>query len=291
MAQLAVNVVVLGAIYALVGAGYVIVYRVSRVLNLAHGELMMLGGYLLLTTATYLTLGIVGAVLFAAFLSIIVGVLVYGLLMRWMTGQAVLAAVLITIALGIFLRGFAVLAWSAQTQYPGKLLAVANAPIRISEGAVISTVSLVILLTSIVTYSALFAFLRFGRWGIRMRACGQNPLLAAQSGINLHVIYALAWAISTFTGSVAGILVSVETGISNVMALVGLKAFPGALVGGLDSLIGAVFGSLIVALAEVAAIQYVNPLLSDVMPFVILVVMLVIRPWGFFGTREELDRV
>jgi branched-chain amino acid transport system permease protein len=291
MLQLAVNVVVLGAVYALVAAGYVIVYRVSRVLNLAHGELMMLGGYLLLTTATYVTLGLAGSVLFAAFLSIIVGVLVYVLLMRWMTGQAVLAAVLITIAIGIFLRGFAVLVWSAQTHYPGKILAVANPPIRLSDSAVISTVSLVILLTTIVSYGALFAFLRFGRWGIRMRACGQNPLLAAQSGINLHVIYALAWAISTFTGAVAGILVSIETGISSVMALVGLKAFPGALVGGLDSLAGAVLGSLIVALAEVAAIQYVNPLLSDVMPFVILVVMLVVRPWGFFGTREELDRV
>jgi branched-chain amino acid transport system permease protein len=291
MYQLAVNVVVLGAVYALVAAGYVIVYRVSRVLNLAHGELMMLGGYLLLTTATYVTLGLAGSVLFAAFLSIIVGVLVYVLLMRWMTGQAVLAAVLITIAIGIFLRGFAVLVWSAQTHYPGKILAVANPPIRLSDSAVISTVSLVILLTTIVCYGALFAFLRFGRWGIRMRACGQNPLLAAQSGINLHVIYALAWALSTFTGALAGILVSIETGISSVMALVGLKAFPGALVGGLDSLAGAVLGSLIVALAEVAAIQYVNPLLSDVMPFVILVVMLVVRPWGFFGTREELDRV
>ena len=291
MYQLAVNVVVLGAVYALVAAGYVIVYRVSRVLNLAHGELMMLGGYLLLTTATYVTLGLAGSVLFAAFLSIIVGVLVYVLLMRWMTGQAVLAAVLITIAIGIFLRGFAVLVWSAQTHYPGKILAVANPPIRLSDSAVISTVSLVILLTTIVCYSALFAFLRFGRWGIRMRACGQNPLLAAQSGINLHVIYALAWAISTFTGALAGILVSIETGISSVMALVGLKAFPGALVGGLDSLAGAILGSLIVALAEVAAIQYVNPLLSDVMPFVILVLMLVVRPWGFFGTREELDRV
>lgn len=291
MLQLAVNVVVLGAVYALVAAGYVIVYRVSRVLNLAHGELMMLGGYLLLTTATYVTLGLAGSVLFAAFLSIIVGVLVYVLLMRWMTGQAVLAAVLITIAIGIFLRGFAVLVWSAQTHYPGKILAVANPPIRLSDSAVISTVSLVILLTTIVCYSALFAFLRFGRWGIRMRACGQNPLLAAQSGINLHVIYALAWAISTFTGALAGILVSIETGISSVMALVGLKAFPGALVGGLDSLAGAILGSLIVALAEVAAIQYVNPLLSDVMPFVILVLMLVVRPWGFFGTREELDRV
>jgi len=291
MLQLAVNVVVLGAVYALVAAGYVVVYRVSRVLNLAHGELMMLGGYLLLTTATYVTLGLAGSVLFAAFLSIIVGVLVYVLLMRWMTGQAVLAAVLITIAIGIFLRGFAVLVWSAQTHYPGKILAVANPPIRLFDSAVISTVSLVILLTTIVCYGALFAFLRFGRWGIRMRACGQNPLLAAQSGINLHVIYALAWALSTFTGAVAGILVSIETGISSVMALVGLKAFPGALVGGLDSLAGAVLGSLIVALAEVAAIQYVNPLLSDVMPFVILVVMLVVRPWGFFGTREELDRV
>jgi branched-chain amino acid transport system permease protein len=291
MSQLAVNVVVLGAVYALVSAGYVIVYRVSRVLNLAHGELMMLGGYLLLTTATYVSVGLVGSVVFAAFLSIVVGVLVYAFLMRWMTGQAVLAAVLITIAIGIFLRGFAVLVWSPQTQYPGKILAVANPPIRLSDSAMISTVSLAILVTTIVCYAALFAFLRFGRWGIRMRACGQNPLLAAQSGINLHIIYALAWAISTFTGAVAGILVSIETGVSSVMALVGLKAFPGALVGGLDSLAGAILGSLIVALAEVAAIQYVNPLLSDVMPFVILVVMLVVRPWGFFGTREELDRV
>jgi len=185
MLQLGVNVVVLAAIYALIAAGYVIIYRVSRVLNLAHGELMMLGAYLLLTTATALPLGPIGAVLFASFLSALVGLLVYFVLMRWMTGQAVLAAILTTIAFGIFLRGFTVLVWGTQHQYPGKVLAITDAPIRIAERAVISTVSLVILLTTIAAYAGLFVFLRFGRWGMRMRACGQNPLLAAQSGINL----------------------------------------------------------------------------------------------------------
>jgi branched-chain amino acid transport system permease protein len=291
MLQLAVNTVVLGAIYALIASGYVIIYRVSRVLNLAHGELMMIGAYLLLATATSLPFGAIGAVLFAAFLSLFVGLAVYLFLMRWMTGQAVFAAILTTIAFGILLRGLAVLIWSPQRLYPGKLLTLANPPVRLAEGAVISSVSLIIVVTTIFAYAALFGFLRFGRWGIRMRACGQNALLAAQSGINLHVVYALAWAISTFTGSVAGILVSLETGIDGTMALIGLKAFPGALVGGLDSLLGAVLGSLIVALAEVASIQLVSPLLSDVIPFVVLIAMLAIRPWGFFGTREELDRV
>ena len=291
MLQLVVNVVVLAAIYALIASGYVIVYRVSRVLNLAHGELVMLGAYLLLVVATNLAFGPLGAVLFAALMSLVVGILVYVFLMRWMTGQAVLAAILTTISLGILLRGFAVLAWSAQHHYPGKLLHMPNPAIPIVEGAVISTVSFILLITTVAFYALLFAFLRFGRWGIRMRACGQNPLLAAQSGINLHVVYSLAWAISTFTGSIAGILLALETGVDGSLALVGLKAFPGALVGGLDSLIGAVIGSLIVAAAEVAAIQLVNPLLSDVIPFVILIAMLAFRPWGFFGTREELDRV
>ena len=291
MLQLAVNVVVLAAIYALISAGYVIIYRVSRVLTLAHGELMMLGAYLLLTTATALPLGPVGAVCCAAFLSGVVGLLVYFALMRWMTGQAVLAAILTTIAFGIFLRGFAVLVWGTQHQYPGKVLAIADPPIRLAPGAVISTVSLAILVITIASYAALFGFLRFGRWGIRMRACGQNPLLAAQSGINLHTVYALAWAISTFTGAVAGILVSLENGMDTGITIIGLKAFPAALVGGLDSLGGALLGALIVAAAEVTAIQLVNPLLSDVIPFVILILMLALRPWGFFGTREELDRV
>jgi branched-chain amino acid transport system permease protein len=140
-------------------------------------------------------------------------------------------------------------------------------------------------------YTGLFVFLRFGRWGMRMRAAGQNPLLAAQRGINLHAVYALAWGISTLTGSIAGMLIALDSGLSSTMTIIGLKAFPAALVGGLDSLGGALIGSLIVAGAEILLIYYVDPLLSDVVPFLVLIVMLVLRPWGLFGTREELDRV
>ena len=119
---------------------------------------------------------------------------------------------------------------------------------------------------------------------------GHAGLLAAQRGINLHVIYALAWGLSTLTGALAGMLIALDSGLTGTMATIGLKAFPAALVGGLDSLAGALLGSLIVGTAEVLLV-YINPLLSDVVPFLVLIAMLIVRPWGLFGTREELDRV
>jgi len=285
-----VNIIVLAAIYALISCGYVLIYRVSRVLNLAHGELMMLGAYLLLATASLFASSPAAALASALVLSLLVGVLVYLFLMRKMTGEMVLAAVLTTIALGVMLRGAVVLIWSAQQQYPGQALALSNPPIALFGGARISTFAAILVLATVAVYAALFAFLRFGRWGVRMRAAGQNPLLAAQRGINLHAVYALAWGLSTLTGSLAGMLIALDSGLTSTMVVIGLKAFPAALVGGLDSLVGALVGSLIVGAAEVLLIQY-DPLLSDVVPFLVLIAMLIVRPWGLFGTREELDRV
>ena len=288
--QLLVNIVVLSAIYALIACGYVLIYRVSRVLNLAHGELMMLGAYLLLATASLFSASATLAIAAAILLSVTAGALVYVLLMRRMTGEMVLAAILTTVALGILVRGALVLVWSAQQQYPAQALRLAN-PTFAFGNAHISTWSLALVLVNAAVYLALFAFLRFGRWGMRMRAAGQNPLLAAQRGINLHGVYALAWAISTLTGSIAGMLIALDSGLTLSMPVIALKAFPAALVGGLDSLAGALLGALIVASAEVLLIYYVDPLLSDVVPFLVLIAMLIVRPWGLLGTREELDRV
>jgi len=289
--QLIVNIVVLAAIYALISCGYVLVYRVSHVLNLAHGELMMVGAYLLLTTAWLFAGNPIVAIAVALGLSLTVGVLVYVFLMRKMTGEMVLAAVLTTVALGILLRGLIVLVWSAQQQYPAQALSFTNAAIELPGGGRISTFAGILVLVTATTYALMFAFLRFGRWGVRMRAAGQNPLLAAQRGVSLHAVYALAWSLSTLTGSMAGMLIALDSGLDSTMAVIGLKAFPAALVGGLDSLVGALVGSLIVAGAEVLAIHYIDPLLSDVVPFLVLIAMLAVRPWGLFGTREELDRV
>jgi len=289
--QLAVNIVVLASIYALIACGYVLIYRVSRVLNLAHGELMMLGAYMVLATASLFNGHPVVALAAAILLSLLVGALVYIFLMRRMTGEMVLAAILTTVALGILIRGLVVLIWSAQQQYPAQALGVPNPSLVLFGGARISMWSAVLVATTVIVYAALFAFLRFGRWGMRMRAAGQNPLLAAQRGINLHGVYALAWSLSTLTGALAGILMALDSGVTGGMPVVGLKAFPAALVGGLDSLVGALVGSLIIAAAEVLLIYYVDPLLSDVVPFLVLIAMLIVRPWGLFGTREELDRV
>jgi branched-chain amino acid transport system permease protein len=289
--QLFVNIIVLASIYALIACGYVLIYRVSRVLNLAHGELMMLGAYLLLTVGSTFSGHPFVAVAVAVVLSACVGILVYVFLMRKMTGEMVLAAVLATIALGILLRGLVVLIWSAQFQYPIKALGFVNESFVLPGGARISTFAGLLVIMTAAVYGSLFFFLRFGRWGVRMRAAGQNPLLAAQRGINLHTIYALAWSLSTLTGSLAGMLIALDSGLDATMIIIGLKAFPAALVGGLDSLAGALLGSLIVAGAEVLLIHYVDPLLSDVVPFLVLIAMLFARPWGLFGTREELDRV
>ena len=289
--QLAINIAVLAAIYALIACGYVLIYRVSRVLNLAHGELMMLSAYLLITTASLFSKNPLVAIWVAVFLSLCVGVLVYLFLMRRMTGEMVLAAVLTTVALGVLLRGLVVLIWSAQQQNPAQMLGWVNYSIQVIGGGRISAAGAALIATTALVYSGLFLFLRFSRYGIRMRAAGQNPLLAAQRGISLHIIYALAWGLSTLTGALAGILISLDSGLDSTMVLIGLKAFPAALVGGLDSLVGALIGSLIIAVAEVLMIYYVDALLSDVVPFLVLIIMLVVRPWGLFGTREELDRV
>jgi branched-chain amino acid transport system permease protein len=289
--QLIANIVVLAAIYALVSAGYVLIYRVSRVLNLAHGELMMVGAYLLVATSGPFKGDPLLALALAAIGGLIMGIAVYMVLMRWMTGEAVLAAVLITIALGILLRGLVILIWTTQQFYPGATFGWRNPPVPIMPGAQISAASLAILVTTVLVYVGLFVFLQFTRWGVRMRAAGQNPLLAEQRGIRLHGVYAFAWGLSTFTASLAGMLMALDSGVESSMATIGLKAFPAALVGGLDSLLGAVLGALIVASAEIAAIQYVNPLLSDVVPFIVLLIVLAIRPWGLFGSREQLDRV
>ena len=289
--QIIVNILVLTCIYALIASGYVLIYKVSRVLNFAHGELMVLGAYLLLAMASAVPIDPLWSIAFAVAFSGLIGALLYLLLMRNMTGQPILSAILVTVALGILIRGIIALIWSPQTF---NLALAAQIPFRsvpVFADASISLVALALVIATILSYAGLFAFMRFSRWGMRMRAVGQNPLLAAQRGIQLHAVYAIAWSLATFTGSMAGILVAADRRLEISLAVLGLKAFPAALVGGMDSLYGAVIGALVVAASEVLLIHYVDPLLSDVVPFFILIAMFAVRPWGLFGTRENLDRV
>src|ERR1700691_5887018 len=185
--QLFANVIVLAAIYALVSSGYVLIYRVSRVLNLAHGELMMVGAYLLVALAGLFPLNPPLALALAAICGLLMGIAVYAVLMRWMTGEAVLAAVLITIALGILLRRLTILIWTTQQFYPGASFGWRNPPVHLARGVQISSASAALVCLTAVVYLGLLVFLRFTRGGVgvveraprRRRECFSVPGVGA----------------------------------------------------------------------------------------------------------------
>jgi branched-chain amino acid transport system permease protein len=289
--QLIVNTIVLASLYCLICCGYVLIYRASRVLNLAHGELMTIGGYLLFTVTISLFAKPIPSFLLACIFSLTLGFIVYSFLMRFMAGESVFAAVLVTVALGILLRGLITLIWTSQLWHPLQHLGMQNSSYRLIGGIMISTFGIVTVLGAALLYLSLFFCFKFTRWGLRMRAVGENPLLASRRGIKLHKYYALSWGIAVFSGGFAGMILACDSGLEPGIFIIGLKAFPVVLVGGLDSLGGVIPGAFIVALAEILAINYVSPQASESAPFIVLLAMLLIRPWGLFGTKEELERV
>lgn len=291
MAQVVATAVVLASFYALLGAGYVLVYRATRVLNLAQGDLMTLGGYLLFSVAVTVPGAPALAIPLAAALAALAGFLIYRVLMRPMAGHPIFAAVLITMTLGILLRAAIVLVYTDQLRHPIGLLGLTNPPRPLPGGAVVSTFDLLTVLTAALLFAGLFLFLRLSPIGIQMRAAGERALLAAQRGINFHLIFALSWALASFAGALAGMLYANNVRLEPSLDVLGLKAFAVALVGGLDSLGGVLPAALLVALVEVLSVRYGDPLLADVSPFLCLLAMLLVRPWGLFGTKEELERV
>jgi len=289
--QVFASTLVLASLYALVGVGYVLIYRASRVLSLAQGDLMMFGGYALFAASATLAVPPLVAIGLALGASFAAGLAIYVVLMRRMAGHPVFAAVLVTVSVGILLRVVVVLAYTDEIRHPAAAMAIANPPIALPGGAAVSTIDALTVGAAALVLTALYVFLRGSRLGIRMRAAGERPLLAAQRGIDFRGVFALSWALASLTGGIAGMLYATNVRLEPGAGVIGLRAFAVVLVGGLDSLGGVLPAALLVAAVEVLTVRYGNPLLADVSPFACLLVMLLLRPWGIAGTREELDRV
>jgi branched-chain amino acid transport system permease protein len=288
--QLAVNVLVLAALYAMIAEGFVLVYRASRVFNLAHGDAMMLGGYLFFACMVATDGNLWASVPIALGAGFLVGVCVYAASIRPLAGYPIAAIVLVTVAVGILIRSIATLIWSGQVRYPANLLPFKDAPHRIGD-AVFSTLDLASLATALAFFVVLVVLLQRTTLGVRMRAAAENPRLAANSGINIHWLIALSWGLACFGATLAALFYTTRVNLDPDSWLVGLRAFVPALIGGMNSPLGVLPGALIVALVEVLAAQYLDPVMVNSAPFVVLLVALWIRPWGLFGTREEVVRV
>jgi len=289
--QLAVNVLVLTALYAMLAEGFVLIYRASRVFNLAHGDVMMLGGYVLFTCLVATEGNLWAAVPLALAAGFITGVAVYLAGIRPLAGYPVASIVLVTVAIGILIRSLATLVWSGQVRYPGNLLPFKDTPHPIWGNAVVSTLDLASIGVALVFFIVLVVLLQRTALGVRMRAAAENPRLAAASGINIHRVIALSWGLACFGATLGALFYTTRVNLDPDSWLVGLRAFAPALIGGMNSPLGVLPGALIVALVEVVAAQYLDPIMVNSAPFIVLLLALWIRPWGLFGTREEVVRV
>jgi branched-chain amino acid transport system permease protein len=291
--ELLVRILALGSTYALLAAGIVIIYKASRVVDFAHGELAIVGAYVFhsasfLTGATLTGFSLLATIAISTAASALFGVLVYFALMRRLLGRPTFVAAMVTIGLAIILKAAIVVFWHSRSVG----IAIGRQPLyNFAGGGRITWIELVSIVACVMLFGALAVFFQYTRLGRQFRGAAENPLLAAQRQVNINLILALAWALAVFSASLAGVLFGSRSMLSPQSTVIGLSGLTAALVGGLDSLRGAAIGGFLVAAATYLTARLISPTLAETVPFLILLVVMTWRPWGLFGTVEELNRV
>jgi branched-chain amino acid transport system permease protein len=289
--DLCVNGLMIGSMYALVALGFVLIYKATSVVNFAQGDLLMFGGYVAaaLVSLYELPLAVSLPVLFGVM--IVLGFAVERGVLRPLVGQNVIAVVMVTIGLSQVFQGLAAMTWGAQTiNIP---LPIRLEPYQIWE-VFVSPINLVAAVVSGVFLVGFAYFFQKSRMGVAMRAVANDQQAAMAVGINVRRVFAVSWAIAGLAAGVGGIVWGNMLGVDTHLALVGLKVFPAVILGGLDSVPGAVVGGLLIGVSESVAAGYIDPFVGggtkDFFPYVLMIVALMIRPYGFFG-REIIERV
>jgi branched-chain amino acid transport system permease protein len=272
-----------GALLSLTALAFVLIYKATRVINLAVGEMLMLGGYLFFAFAAGLGLPAFAAIPLAVAGGGLVGAAVERGLIRPMLGESPIAVFMVTIGLGSILVGFVELVWGTD---PRALPAfMGNAPIFIGEAYVSRKIAIAFAVAAVVI-AIFLALFRFWRGGVALRATATDQAAAYSCGINVPGVFSLAWVIGCGTAAGAGVLLGSIGGISPAMGVFGLSALVVVIVGGLDSVAGALVGGLVIGLIEAWAGTYLGGEYKLVTTFGLLLVALMIRPYGLFGTTE-----
>jgi len=292
--QLAIQGIALGAVYALIALGFVIVYKSTEVINFAQGELVSLGAYLVYTF-NQTALPFAASVALAALIMAGVGWGIERTILRRMVGKPTFAVVMITIGLAIVIRQVVAAVWG----FDDRLLGEPWATSRLPFGDLgVNVTSLVTIAAAGALLSLFFVFFRFTRAGIGMRATALDQEAALAVGIPVHGVFAQAWMIAGAIAAIAGVfLTAFPATLHPAIGFTALRAFPAAILGGLDSPGGAVLGGIVVGLVEVLVQGYqpqVAPWLGNnfhvAAAYLLMIGVLVVRPYGLFGTRE-VERV
>jgi branched-chain amino acid transport system permease protein len=273
-----------GAIYALIGFGFAIIYNATGIINFAQGEFVMLGGMLTFFFLTILHLALVPAIVLASLISTIVGIFFERLAIRPLKNAKPLRLVIITIGASIFIRGAAMLIWGKDTHALPAFSG--NDPLYLA-GATILPQHLWIFAVTILIIIASRIFFSYSIVGKAMRACAYNPQAASLVGINVNNMVLLSFVISSAIGSMAGIIIAPLTMTSyDVGIMLGLKGFCAVIIGGMSSGLGTVLGGLLLGLLESLGAGFISASYKDAIAFIILLLILFVRPEGLFKKKE-----
>jgi branched-chain amino acid transport system permease protein len=272
-----------GGLYALTALAFVIIYKATRVVNLAIGEILMLGAYAFLGFTAWPALPWWAAALGALAVAGVFGAAVERLIIRPMLGESPISVFMVTVGLGSMLIGMVELIWTADPRRLPEFMP--STPIFIGEAFLAPKIGYGFL-TAAVVIAAFVLLFRFWRGGVALRATASDQGAAYSMGINVPGVFSLAWMIACVVAAGAGILVGSISGISSTMGVFGLSVLVVVIVGGLDSIPGALAGGLLIGLIEALAGTYLGGEYRQLATFTLLLAVLMMRPYGLFGTRE-----
>lgn len=287
MIQLLVGQLVPASLYALVSVGFVIVYRSTKVLDFAQGQLVLVGGFGAFSLAQFFHGAAVRTLIVAIVGAVIVGAGIYNLVLKPLLNAGPLVLVMLTIALATVLASIASIVWGVDTKFIK--LHVPQHTIHFPRGVTMNSVAFGTIIVAIIVLGGAALVIRYTRFGAATRAAAENPSLATYRGVNVAAVAAATWGFAMVTAMLAGVSYSMQTGLSAGNAeTLGFAAFPAVLVGGLDSMGGALVGSLVLAEIQGLAVRYVGAHFSETIGYLLLLAFLIVRPTGLFGSREIL---
>jgi branched-chain amino acid transport system permease protein len=289
--QLILSGVIVGSVYGLIALGFVLIYKATDVVNFAQGELMMIGAYFCYYLIITYHVPFIPAFLMTLLFSALLGILIEFLILRPMIGKHVFSVIMVTVGLATLLRSLVGLFWGHDTyRFPAPFSDKAIHVLGLS----ILPVELATALAALVMFILFYLFFKYSKLGLAMRATAFDQKSAFLMGISVRKIFSLSWVLASVVASIGGIFLASVSSLQTNMSIIGLKVFPAVVLGGIDSVAGAILGGLIVGLTENLAGGYLSKVfgsgVKELSAFFILLLILMIRPYGLFG-KKEITRV
>ena len=287
--HLLVNGLSLGFLYALSALGFVMIYKSSSVLNFAHGELLAIGAFLFLVLSTWAKLPIVPAFILTLIGSFILGFIVERLFLRRLIGEDLIQVIMLTVGLAAMFKGLLLFIFGGDIhQYPDFLPEALNLKFGVVQLPSVYVATFIIGILFLIIFGLFF---KYSSQGIYMRSVADNQPAALSLGVHVRRVFALSWAIAALVAAMSGIVLGVINGINvHELSAIGLKVFPVVILGGLDSIAGAIIGGVIIGLLETFTGGYMSTSLREIIPYIVLVFILMVKPYGLFGLKE-IERV